>query len=67
MVPWLAATTPKGLRIKSTILWDVSTFPPTTAEFLLGDRILSDGMMISTGVKQPEFNGIDFAISDLKE
>jgi hypothetical protein len=48
----------KGFKIKSTSFWEVSTFPPTTAASLEGDRILFSGIIIVSGAKQPELSGI---------
>lgn len=48
-----AAHTSNALKMTSTTLWDVSTFPPTTAAFWEGWRIEPGGMMTLIGARQP--------------
>lgn len=48
-----AAHTSNALKMTSTTLWDVRTFPPTTAAFWEGWRIEPGGMMTLIGARQP--------------
>lgn len=48
-----AAHTSNALKMTSTTLWDVSTFPPTTAAFWEGWRMEPGGMMTLIGARQP--------------
>ena len=58
MVPWDAAITPNAPYKASTIAWDVSTFPATTAAGYWGFSIQPSGMIISNGFMQPALRGI---------
>jgi hypothetical protein len=53
--------------MRSTSFWEVSTLPPTTAASLEGERMVFSGMIIVSGLRQPEFKGISDPISDRRQ
>lgn len=50
---WEAAHTSKALKMTSTTLWDVRTFPPTTAAFWEGWRMEPGGITTLIGARHP--------------
>lgn len=67
MHPYESAQAPKDFKMTSVILYEVSTFPPTTAASAFGFSIDYSGIKMVIGLKHPAFNGISLLSKALRQ